>query len=361
MADVSRAIDQCQKEIDELKKKLEQLREDDDDADVLRRVAREQNVAAVKVALKPRKILRGHFGKIYSTVWSTDSKRLVSAAQDGKLMLWNTHNAVKLFVISLRSSWVMSCGYSPSGTMVASGGLDNVATVYKLPPSMQQANLKTEPKDPGEAHITAELNVHEGYVSSCRFIDNNSILTSSGDGTCALFDIETQYAKTVFKGHDADVMAVSTVPEDHNIFLSCSVDTTSKLWDARAGENAQMTFEGHESDINSVYLFNGGNTFVSGADDTTVRLFDIRAYKQLSSYHTTRNMVGVTSVGVSASGRILFAGYDSTDFWAWDLQLASPIQVLEKAHTNKVSCLSVSPNGHGLVTGSWDYLLKIWA
>lgn len=276
-------------------------------------------------------------------------------------MIWNTQNSSKLFVITLRSSWVMSCGYSPSGALVSSGGLDNVATIYKLPPSVQQANLKTEPKDPGEAHITAELNAHEGYVSACRFLDNNTVLTASGDGTCALFDVETQYANTIFKGHEADVMAVSTLSSNPHVFLSCSVDTTSKLWDTRAGGSAKMTFEGHESDINAIHLFNNGNSFVSGADDTTVRLFDVRAYKQLCAYHTTRNMVGVTSVCVSNTGRLLFAGYDSTDFWAWDMELGSPVQVAEKAHTNKVSCLSISPNGHGLVSGSWDYLLKIWA
>jgi len=37
--------------------------------------------------LKERKVLRGHFAKIYSLAWAKDSTQLVSASQDGKLIV----------------------------------------------------------------------------------------------------------------------------------------------------------------------------------------------------------------------------------------------------------------------------------
>ncbi len=244
---------------------------------------------------------------------------------------------------------------------MASGGLDNSITVYKLPDQLLNANVKTELKDPGEAHVTAELNGHEGYISYCKFIDNNQMYTASGDGTCALFDVETQHLRTMFRGHEQDVMALSMLDSDPNVFVSCSVDTTARLWDARTGSKALKVFNGHESDVNSVCMLPNGSSFVTGSDDTSCRLFDIRAFQQLSVYHSPKLLCGVTSVGVSSSSKLLFAGYDLTDFWVWDLQLGVPAQVAEKSHGNRISCLAVSPNGHGLATGSWDYVLKVWA
>ena len=403
-----RQVESLAKEIQDLKTRIEKLRPDDQevDPDVLARVAKSAGVQPVKSMLKQRRALRGHFGKVYSVQWSSDSKRLCSAAQDGKVMLWNCQAGVKIHVVSLRSTWVMSCGYSPTGSLVASGGLDNTVTVHKLPdqlvlnnavkvsevalslpllslslslsvslslssrsfsprrpplipPSLLPHFPQAESKEMGDAHVTAELNGHEGYISYCKFLDDSSMLTASGDGSCALFDITTQHLRTAFKGHDQDVMALSSF--DQNTFVSCSVDTTARLWDCRAGGRAQKVFNGHESDVNAVCTLGNGLGFITGSEDTSCRLFDLRAYQQLSVYHSPKLLCGVTSVALSKSSKFLYAGYDLQDFWVWDVQLGAPSQVVEKSHENRVACLAVSPNGHGLASGSWDYALKIWA
>ena len=89
----------------------------------------------VKLSMKNRKVLKGHFAKIYSMHWATDAnvnKHLVSASQDGKLIVWNAMTTNKVQAIPLRSSWVMTCAFSPNGNMVACGGLDNICSVYDL-------------------------------------------------------------------------------------------------------------------------------------------------------------------------------------------------------------------------------------
>jgi WD40 repeat protein len=39
--------------------------------------------------LKTRRVLKGHFGKVYSMSWAGSGKELVSASQDGKLIVWD--------------------------------------------------------------------------------------------------------------------------------------------------------------------------------------------------------------------------------------------------------------------------------
>ncbi|CAH0513821.1 unnamed protein product [Peronospora belbahrii] len=51
---------------------------------------------------KCRRVLKGHFGKIYAMQWSSDNTSLLSASQDGKLIVWNGYTSNKIQSIPLR-------------------------------------------------------------------------------------------------------------------------------------------------------------------------------------------------------------------------------------------------------------------
>ena len=70
---------------------------------------------------------------------------------------------------------------------------------------------------------------------------------------------------------------------DRYTFVSGGCDAAAKLWDVRTGRCIQ-TFSGHESDINAVAFFPNYNSFGTGSDDATCRLFDIRADQELLIY-----------------------------------------------------------------------------
>jgi guanine nucleotide-binding protein G(I)/G(S)/G(T) subunit beta-1 len=237
----------------------------------VRQVAQSQTEALPRIGMKPRRTLKGHLAKIYAMHWSTDRRHLVSASQDGKLIIWDAYTTNKVHAIPLRSSWVMTCAYAPSGNYVACGGLDNICSIYNL--SSRE----------GPTRVARELSGHSGYLSCCRFINDRRIITSSGDMTCMLWDIESGSKVTEFADHLGDVMSISINPTNQNIFVSGACDAFAKLWDIRTGKAVQ-TFAGHESDINAIQFFPDGNAFGTGSDDTTCRLFDIRADRELNSY-----------------------------------------------------------------------------
>jgi guanine nucleotide-binding protein G(I)/G(S)/G(T) subunit beta-1 len=255
----------------------------------------------------------------------------------------------------------MTCAFEKSqGEMVACGGLDNICSVYKID-SQAGAVL------PGRA--TQELSAHDGYLSCCRFIDSTKILTASGDATCMLWDVERGESMTTFKGHEGDAMSISISGTDTNLFASGSCDATAKIWDIRSG-TCTHTFTGHESDINSVAFFPNGFSLGSGSDDSTCRIFDMRAYGEINCFSNDKITCGITSVDFSKSGRYLFAGYDNFSCLAWDAlgKADTPSVTLggSSGHENRVSCLGVnhSTSGSGgtaLCTGSWDTFLKVWA
>mmetsp|Transcript_16226 Transcript_16226/g.31415 ORF Transcript_16226/g.31415 Transcript_16226/m.31415 type:complete len:399 (-) Transcript_16226:879-2075(-) len=294
------------------------------------------------------RILKGHFGKVYSMHWAGDNRHLVSASQDGKLIVWNATTTNRVQAIPLRSSWVMTCAYEQTqDQLVACGGLDNICSVYKL---------STE----GGMSVTRahrELAAHDGYLSSCRFAGPGQIISASGDSTCILWDVETGSALHTFSDHAQDVMSVAVSPTQSHIFASGSIDGTARIYDTRA-RRCIFSFNGHESDINSVSFFPDGNAIGTGSDDSTCKLFDMRACREISSYSADSIVCGITTVDFSVSGRILFAGYDDFAVYGWDVTKKDRPMML-KLHENRVACLQVNREGSALGTGSWDTLLKV--
>nr|CAG8487645.1 15375_t:CDS:2 [Entrophospora candida] len=281
-----------------------------------------------RIVMKIRRTLKGHLAKIYAMHWASDQRHLVSASQDGKLIVWDAPTTNKVHAIPLKSSWVMTCAYAPTGDFVACGGLDNICSIY---------NLKTKE---GSVKVARELAAHTGYLSCCRFLSDRQILTSSGDMTCILWDIVAGMKVLEFNDHTGDVMSLSLSPSQQ-IFVSGACDATAKVWDIRTGQCVQ-TFTGHESDINAV------------------QLFDLRADRELNQYTHDHILCGITSVAFSISGRLLFAGYDDYNCNVWDTLKGERVGVLA-GHDNRVSCLGVSEDGMALSTGSWDSLLRVWA
>ncbi|XP_062412618.1 guanine nucleotide-binding protein subunit beta-4-like [Sardina pilchardus] len=337
-------------ELEQLREEAELLRCQIQDA---RKACSDSNLSQISAGLDPvgriqlrtRRTLRGHLAKIYAMHWGCDTRLLVSASQDGKLIIWDSYTTNKIHAIPLRSSWVMTCAYAPSGSFVACGGLDNICSVY---------NLKTRE---GNVRVTRELAGHTGYLSCCRFIDDGQVVTSSGDTTCALWDIETAQQMVSFPGHTGDVMSLTLSP-DRRTFVSGACDATAKLWDIRDGM-CRQSFSSHLSDINAVTFFPNGNVFATGSDDATCRIYDLRADQEMHVYSHDNIICGITSVSFSKSGRLLIAGYDDFNCNVWDVLKGERSGVLA-GHDNRVSCLGVTPDGMAVATGSWDSFLRIW-
>ncbi|CAL8261409.1 unnamed protein product [Merluccius merluccius] len=193
--------------------------------------------------MKTRRTLKGHGNKVLCMDWCKDKRRIVSSSQDGKVIVWDAFTTNKEHAVTMPCTWVMACAYAPSGCAVACGGLDNKCSVYPLSLDKNE-NLAAKKKS---------VAMHTNYLSACSFTNSDmQILTSSGDGTCALWDVESGQLLQSFHGHAADVLCLDLAPsETGNTFVSGGCDKKANVWDMRSGQCIQ-SFETHESDINSV-------------------------------------------------------------------------------------------------------------
>lgn len=307
------------------------------------------------------KTLRGHLAKVYALQWGGENgQNIVSASQDGKLLVWDAVTGNKINAIPLQNAWVMTCAYSNSGSMVAAGGLDNCCSVY----SLRQGGTQSQTEK-------CKLEGHTGFLSSCHFLDGDTqMMTASGDHSCKLWDIEQRNPVTCFKSHEADVMSIS-LSKDARTMVTGACDSSCKLWDIRSGQCVQ-TFSTANSDVNCVAFHPSGLAFGAGTDSQNNNsgeclLFDIRSDQCVAEYMTNKSesqTYAVMSVDFSKSGSILFAGLDTGSVVGWDVPLETEYVHMSQSeshgHESRVNCLQVSPDGQALVTGSWDCTLKIW-
>ncbi|KAH3680713.1 hypothetical protein WICMUC_000184 [Wickerhamomyces mucosus] len=233
------------------------------------------------INLKTFQILKGHNNKIADMKWSSDSKTILSCSQDGFLIIWDTITGFKLNAIPLDSQWVLSCAYSPNGKLVASAGLTNNCTIYSMGSNIDDQRILTIFKG------------HTCGITQCDFLNNEKILTASGDMTCKLWDLNKGSKIGEFLDHFGDVLSMNINNQsnnydngNYNTFVTGSSDGYTRVFDIRLQERSNLVqnFFVSNSDVTSVNFFKDGNSIVTGSDDGIIRLYDLRSDCELSKY-----------------------------------------------------------------------------
>lgn len=367
--------DALQDEVDSLKRSLEHDKHRLDDVPFISIATKLDPICGLSI--KSRRLLKGHNGKVLCLDWAQDKRHLVSSSQDGRLIVWDAfpNNGKQEHVVSLPTTWVMACSFAPSGNFIAGGGLDNKITAYPIFPEEElEASIiapgtlssSTNSGSTSSSLKKRPIGTHTSYTSCSTFLGNDQqILTGSGDSTCALWNVELGLLMQSFHGHLSDVLALDVSPnENGNTFVSVGCDKKALIWDTRIGHCGQhqyvQSFKSHIADINTVKYYPSGDSILTGSDDTTCRMYDLRADREVAIYQKDSILFGISSLDLSISGRLLFAGGNDHAIHVWDSLKCSRICVLY-GHENRLTCVRVSADGTSLASSSWDHTIRIWA
>ena len=114
---------------------------------------------------------------------------------------------------------------------------------------------------------------HEERVNSLAFSpDGSRFVTTSDDGTVAVWDSTTGEQIARLRGHTDKVYDAAYSPDGTRI-ASGSNDNTIRLWDAQAFEE-MLELRGHERYVYSIAFSPDGSMLVSASGDTTLRVWD---------------------------------------------------------------------------------------
>jgi WD40 repeat protein len=122
----------------------------------------------------------------------------------------------------------------------------------------------------------------EKYVSCVRFSPGGRIFLSSGVGTASIVTLDDQYqvvSQVLLQGHSLWVNDILPLPSS-NQCVTCSTDTTIKVWDCQTAACIRTLSE-HADSVRSLALHPNGYSFASGSLDRFVIIWSSETFEAL--------------------------------------------------------------------------------
>ncbi|KAJ6250931.1 guanine nucleotide-binding protein subunit beta-1 [Anaeramoeba flamelloides] len=299
-------------------------------------------------------------GKIYDCSWSSNSQNFITLAS-GVMYCYDPLKTDYLWKINCFSSKTITCSYGTKGRLVACGGIECSVNIFNIESSSIPNNknkIKNLFRKKKKKNFGSNFNFteHQGWISSCLFIDETSLASSSGDTTCHIIDIEKQKSKNHFVGHEQDVVCVEYNSKKPNNLISGSSDGSARLWDIRTN-SAVHTFL-YENEVDDISFFPDGNAFAS-INSNVGSMYDLRTNKLINQYRVD-DVTITPNIAFSSSGRILFISNADNNIICFDTLTTKKISSFTN-HTENISTLRLSPNGYALLSVGWDSKVNVWA
>ncbi len=196
-------------------------------------------------------VLDGHDGPVTSVKFLAGGARAASAGDDGKVRIWSLGGAKPRLLHTLRghSHKTMALAVDPGGQWLASGGWDKTVRIWDL--------------TNGEESRRIEVPVP---VNALAVTDGGRRIAVGGhDPFIYVYDVLTGHAKGKLEGHRMGITALD-VSADGNRLLSASIDKTVRLWDLKAFKEID-TYRDHEHQVYAVRFVPGDKSFVSAGRD----------------------------------------------------------------------------------------------
>ncbi|MCX5645228.1 MAG: NB-ARC domain-containing protein [Phycisphaerae bacterium] len=157
------------------------------------------------------------------------------------------------------------------------------------------------------------------------------------------------------RGHEEWVRAVAVTP-DGRYAVSGADDDTLKVWDLALGK-AVHTLHDHEGGVLAAAVTGDARYAVSGSRGRTLTVWDLASGKVV---HTLRGHEGeVWAAAVTGDGRFAVSASGDQTLKVWDLASGKAVHTL-RGHENRVWAVAVTGDGRFAVSGSDDRTLKVW-
>ena len=246
--------------------------------------------------------------------------------------------------------------WSTSGKLIATGSNDKTIKLINIP---QLENTELAPE-----HEMFELTVSglKGIVRSLSFEPTNDLVllsAISGESNVKVWDTEKGVNTTNLIGHTGDVKVVKW-SNDNQLCASAGLDKTIRFWDIRDDKTINLISGIKYADINdiSIYTKQRSNTLIAcGHDDGLITIWDYT--KRCVVKEITEHPEKVRSVSFSPDGKYLISG--SYDFKVKIFDVNNNFELMgELEHTDRVVSCIWHPEIPLIVSTSADRTARVW-
>jgi WD40 repeat protein len=231
------------------------------------------------------------------------------------------------------------------------------------------------------------LTEHTSRISSlCLSKDGQFFLSASSDETLKQWEIKTRQCIRTFSGHKDGVTSVSLSADSSYAISAGRSDHNLKQWNVELG-NCLQTFRGYKGNIKSFVAYEGegisitsvclsanGRLAFSGCNNKTIAIWEIHTsqlkfwQKDLKNWKFSENKLlkllnghrdEVTSICLSTDEQFILSGSIDNTVKLWEIATGKCIHTFAE-HTGGVTVVCISADSRFALSGSNDQTLKLW-
>ncbi|KAJ8035975.1 WD repeat-containing protein 37 [Holothuria leucospilota] len=285
---------------------------------------------------------RGHRDGVWEvSVSKGEVPYLGTASADRTARLWCLDTGVCLLQYQGHKGSVNSIRFHAKEPLVLTGSGDHTAHIWKstvtLNPVQQNESMQKSCPSSGDdldgsdkdeldgdnenticlKSAQCQLEGHTSVIISADWMaGGEQLITASWDRTANLYDVETTAIVHTLTGHDQELTHCCTHPSQ-KMAVTSSTDTTFRLWDFRDPNiHSVNVFQGHSDSVTSA-AFTSNDKVVSGSDDRTVKVWDLKNMR--TPIAMIRTDSPVNRLAVSPTNNVIAIPHDNRHVRLYDM------------------------------------------
>jgi len=318
---------------------------------------------AVKITVQPQAYFKvqavtrctsslpGHAEAVISVGFSPDGTQLASGSGDTTVRLWDLTTEMPLYTCEGHKNWVLAVAWSPDGSRLSSADKNGQIIIW-------------DPKSGKSVH--KPLTGHKKWVTYLSWeplhvrAPSRHFVSASKDNDVRVWDAVLGKCDMTLSGHTAAVTCVRWGGQ--GLIYSSSQDRTIKVWRASDGVLCR-TLAGHAHWVNTLalstdYALRTGafdpadktkQHAAEGLDADGLKNLALKRYQTLTSSSSSSECV-----------ERLMSGSDDFTLFLWSPEKESKPIARLTGHMQLVNDVKFSPDGRRIASASFDKSIKLW-
>lgn len=294
--------------------------------------------------------------------------RLIKERDEARGMLSNTQDNVAVAMRKVASAGGEDGKQAETG--IAGEAVKIMTNVAKQLSKNRKNTIKTLANEVARREtikkytVTASHNLHSPSVPGILCLDlhptnQDMVLTGGADSSAILFNRSTGKTVDILKFHKKKLTDVKFHPTE-NLLFTTSADNTGLIWSQQGGKfTVAHKLEDHTAEVTGCSLHPSGAFLVTASMDKSWAFYDVQTGVCRQKVTDANVTDGYTQVQFHPDGLLLGAGTADSVVRIFDVKAQKQVASF-KGHTGKVSALSFSENGYYLATGDEKGSVKLW-
>ncbi|HEX2954338.1 MAG TPA: WD40 repeat domain-containing protein [Bacillota bacterium] len=295
-------------------------------------------VEAVK-ANPPIREFRGHMESVYDLALTPDGKKLLSSSADSSIILWDIQSGNIIKKLEGHTKPVNEVIVTPDGESAISCSDDKSIDIWNLSTGKLLKTL---------------IGHSEGVFCIAVTPDGKRLVSGGADSKIKIWDLETgTVKKQLWEGNRGAVRTLLISPDGKRLITAAHGDALT-LWDMETGR-IENTIAFYPS-LNIVNCLTADGKFLVSAEHEKIMLWDIELGKCIRIYQGHDG--NVMALTLTPDGTKIISGAGDSTIRIWDLQTGTEIRKIPIA--SNVECVITTKDGKQIIAAFGDGVIRFW-